>query len=298
MKIKKLLYLLVSIAACALLLGGCAQTSEKNLGSAAINIPTYAVKAPSAGKILGLISEKDERISKGQPLFAIEDTKLDKQVKDLAAQVAKAEADLKRMEQGTPTAVPAGNLALAQANMAAAQQKAAKMNALLAQGAVSRNQAQAAQNELTQAAAQLQAATSVSVSMQPASPAQIEAQKKLIEQLKMQHAAALAQQQKNEALSPCTGIITDLLLASNASATKDQVVLQIKATDSCTLTLDVAAAQAKTLEKGMAVSLKAVDGTVFAGNITAIDGTKVTITSEKKPEDLKEGSKVEVTLAS
>lgn len=297
MNIKKILLLLVSIAACAMLLTGCAQTNDKKLGSAAITIPTYAVKAPSAGKILGLISEKDERISKGQPLFAIEDTKLDKQVKDLAAQVAKAEADLKRMQQGTPTAVPAGNLALAQANMAAAQQKAAKMNALLAQGAVSRNQAQAAQNELAQAAAQLQAATSVSVSMQPASPAQIETQKKLIEQLKMQHAAALAQQQKNEALSPCTGIITDLLLANNASATKDQVVLQIKASDSCTLTLDVSAAQAKTLEKGMAVNLKAADGTAFAGSITAIDGTKITITSEKKPEDLQEGSKVEASLA-
>lgn len=297
MKINKLLFLLACITACALLLGGCAQTNEKNLGSASISIPTYAVKAPSAGKILGLISEKDERISKGQPLFAIEDTRLDKQVKDLAAQVAKAEADLKRMEQGTPTAVPVGDLSLAQANMAAAQQKAAKMNALLAQGAVSRNQAQAAQNELAQAAAQLQAATSVAVSMQPASPAQIEAQKKLIEQLKQQQAKALAQQQQNEAASPCTGIITDILLANNASATQDQVVLQIKATDSCTLTLNVTAAQAKNLEKDIAVNLKTADGTTFAGSITAIEDTKVTITSEKKPEELQDGSKVEVTLA-
>lgn len=299
MKIKKLLYLLVSIAACALVLGGCARTSEKKLGSTAISIPTYAVKAPSAGKILGLISEKGERISKGQPLFAVEDAKLDKQVKDLAAQTAKAEADLKRMQQGTPTAVQMGDLSLAQANVAAAQQKAAKMNALLAQGAVSRQQAQAAQNELNQAMAQLQAATSVSVSMQPASPAQIEAQQKLIEQLKKQHAAALAMQQKNEAQSPCTGIITDIMLQNGVAATQEQVVLQIKATDSCTLTLNVSAEQAKALEKGMAVSLKSAEVPApFAGSITAIEGTKVTITSEKKPEDLKDGSQVEVILAS
>ncbi len=298
MNIKKILCLLISVAACALLLGGCSNTGNKTLGSAAISIPTYAVKAPSAGKILGLISEKEERISKGQPLFAIEDTKLDKEVKDLAVQVAKAEADLKRMQQGTPTALPAGDLSLAQANVAAAQQKAAKMNALLAQGAVSRNQAQAAQNELAAATAQLQAATSVAVSIQPASPAQIEAQKKLIDQLKKQHAAALAKQQKNEALSPCTGIITDILLQNNASASKEQVVLQIKATDSCTLTLNVSEKQAQTLEKGLPVNLKATDiPAPFAGSITAIEGTKVTITSVNKPEELNDGSKVEITLA-
>ena len=106
MKIKKLLYLLFCTFACALLLGGCATQNDKSLGSAAISIPSYAIKAPSAGKIIGLISEKGERISKGQPLFAIENTKLDKQIKELKLQIAKSEADLKRMQQGTPTAVP------------------------------------------------------------------------------------------------------------------------------------------------------------------------------------------------
>ena len=65
------------------------------------------------------------------------------------------------MQQGTPTAAPIADTSLAQANVAAAQQKAAKMNSLLAQGAVSRNQAQAAQDELQRAIAQLQAASSV-----------------------------------------------------------------------------------------------------------------------------------------
>ena len=75
-------------------------------------------------------------------------------------------------------------------------------------------------------------------------------------------------------------------------------MLQIKAVDTCTLTLKLSEAQAKALQKGMAVQLKATDiPAPFAGSITAIDGTKVTITSEKKPEDLKDGSKVEVSLA-
>ncbi len=280
------------------LLSGCMTQSDKKLGSAVLNVPTYAVKAPASGKILGLISEKNERISKSQPLFAIEDAQLDKQAKDMAAQLAKAEADLKRMEQGTVTAVPAGDLALAQANVASAQQKAAKMNSLLAQGAVSRSQAQAAQAELARATAQLQAATQVSVSVKPASPAQIEAQKKLIEQLKKQQAELIKKQQENEALSPCTGVITKLLATNNTAAQKNQVVLQIKATDSCTLTLNVSSAQAKALQKDMPVNIKAANVPApFVGKIATIDGTKVTITSEKKPEDLQDGAKVEVTLA-
>lgn len=155
---------MAAVCLTAFSLSGCSlQKADNSLGRGTISIPTYAVKAPTAGKLIGLISEKGERISKGQPLFAIGDAKLDKQVKALATQVAKAEADLKRMQQGTPTAAPVADTSLAQANVAAAQQKAAKMNSLLAQGAVSRNQAQAAQDELQRAIAQLQAASSVSV---------------------------------------------------------------------------------------------------------------------------------------
>lgn len=296
----KLIKVICILTACAaVFLSGCGLQNNKSLGSAAISIPTYAIKAPAAGKILGLISEKGERISKGQPLFAIEDTKLDKEVKDAAAQLAKAEADLKRMQQGTPTAaVSTADISLAQANVAAAQQKATKMNSLLAQGAVSRSQAQAAQAELTRATAQLQAASQVVMSIKPASPEQLEAQKKLITQLKAQHAALLQKQQANEAQSPCTGIITELSAANNATAQKDQPVLQIKATDSCSITLTVSSAQAQDLQNGQAVSLKAKEVPApFVGQISAIAGTQITITSDKKPEDLKDGATVEITLA-
>lgn len=297
MKILKILCCMAAVCLTAFSLSGCSlQKADNSLGSGTISIPTYAVKAPTAGKLIGLISEKGERISKGQPLFAIGDAKLDKQVKDLATQVAKAEADLKRMQQGTPTAAPIADTSLAQANVAAAQQKAAKMNSLLAQGAVSRNQAQAAQDELQRAIAQLQAASSVSV--KPASPAEIDAQQKLIVQLKAQQASAIAQQEKNEGNSPCTGIITDLQAANNATVQKDQVIIHIKAVDSCSITLNVSAAQAKELKAGMPVSIKAKENPApFSGKISSIDGTKITVTSDQKPEDLKDGVKVEISLA-
>lgn len=297
MKILKILCCMAAVCLTAFSLSGCSlQKADNSLGSGTISIPTYAVKAPTAGKLIGLISEKGERISKGQPLFAIGDAKLDKQVKDLATQVAKAEADLKRMQQGTPTAAPVADTSLAQANVAAAQQKAAKMNSLLAHGAVSRNQAQAAQDELQRAIAQLQAASSVS--FKPASPAEIDAQQKLIVQLKAQQAAAIAQQEKNEGNSPCTGIITDLQTANNATVQKDQVILHIKAVDTCNITLNVSAAQAKELKAGMPVSIKAAETPApFSGKISSIDGTKITVTSDQKPEDLKDGVKVEISLA-
>ena len=297
MKILKILCCMAAVCLTAFSLSGCSlQKADNSLGSGTISIPTYAVKAPTAGKLIGLISEKGERISKGQPLFAIGDAKLDKQVKDLATQVAKAEADLKRMQQGTPTAAPVADTSLEQANVAAAQQKAAKMNSLLAQGAVSRNQAQAAQDELQRAIAQLQAASSVS--FKPASPAEIDAQQKLIVQLKAQQAAAIAQQEKNEGNSPCTGIITDLQTANNSTVQKDQVILHIKAVDSCSITLNVSAAQAKELKAGMPVSIKAAETPApFSGKISSIDGTKITVTSDQKPEDLKDGVKVEISLA-
>lgn len=124
MKILKILCCMAAVCLTAFSLSGCSlQKADNSLGSGTISIPTYAVKAPTAGKLIGLISEKGERISKGQPLFAIGDAQLDKQVKDLATQVAKAEADLKRMQQGTPTAAPVADTSLAQANVAAAQQK-------------------------------------------------------------------------------------------------------------------------------------------------------------------------------
>lgn len=299
MKILKILCCMAAVCLTAFSLSGCSlQKASGSLGSGTISIPTYAVKAPTAGKLIGLISEKGERISKGQPLFAIGDAQLDKQVKDLATQVAKTEADLKRMQQGTPTAAPIADTSLAQANVASAQQKAAKMNSLLAQGAVSRNQAQAAQDELQRAIAQLQAASSVSVSFKPASPAEIDAQQKLIVQLKAQQAAAKAQQEKNEGTSPCTGIITDLQTANNATVQKDQVILHIKAVDSCSITLNVSTAQAKELKAGMPVSIKATETPApFSGKISRIDGTKITVTSDQKPEDLKDGVKVEISLA-
>ena len=92
--------------------------------------------------------------------------------------------------------------------------------------------------------------------------------------------------------------ITDLQAANNATVQKDQVILHIKAVDSCSITLNVSAAQTKKLKAGMPVNIKAAETPApFSGKISSIDGTKITVTSDQKPEDLKDGVKVEISLA-
>lgn len=211
-----------------LILAGCAQQntaqSKPNAADAQAK-GSYTVTAPATGKLIGLISAKGERVSKGQPLFAISDAQLDAQVKDLQTRLAKAEAELKRLQQGSINAAPAGDLSAAQAKVTAAQQKAAKLNALYAQGAISRQQAQNAQNELVQATRELQSATQLVVSSRPASPADIEAQQKGVDLLKLDLAKALAKQQDGEALSPCTGLITEVKASNNVQVEAGQVIL-------------------------------------------------------------------------
>ncbi|MDO4920391.1 MAG: HlyD family efflux transporter periplasmic adaptor subunit [Phascolarctobacterium sp.] len=289
--------LFLTLLLTALLLSGCSNSGQsKKIGSAPLSIPSYEVKSPASGQIIGLITEKGERISKGQPLFAISDPQLDAQVKQLAEQTAKAAAELNRLEQSSVNAAPPGNLASAQAKLAEAQQKAAKMNSLLAQGAVSRQQAQAAQAELQQASASFQAASQAAVSSQPASPQAIAAQQKLLEQLKRQQAQATARQQANEASSPCTGIVTQLQAANNDSVRQGEAILELTAVESCQISFDVSAAEAKALTVGQKVTLKAA-GASFGGSISAINGSNVTVISDNKPADLPAGTATDIYLA-
>lgn len=294
MKAKQIIFCL---SACvALLLSGC-QSSPQSLGSGVLQVPSYTVAAPAAGQLIGLITEKGERISKEQPLFAIADPVTDKQVKDSAAELAKAEAELKRMEKSRTEAAPAFDVTELRDAAAAAQQKAEKMQSLLTQGAVSRKMAQAAQEEALQAEAALQAARESVLSTRPATAEEIEAQKKIVDQLTLLQASLLKKQQENEAVSPCTGVVTEILAANNTQVCKGQPVLTLQATESCSLRLTVTAKQAEALHREQSVILKAGD-TAFTGQIAAIDGATLTITSEHKPEAVQAGAQVEVSLAS
>lgn len=288
-------FILTVICIVCLVLTGCGGADKNFLGSGKAVIPTYEVKAPAAGKLLGLITEQGERITSGQPLFAMADKDTDDAVAKLTANLAKARAELKTLEEGTASRQNPGSLAALRESVASAQREADKMNRLLAMGAVSRRQADASNARLAAAKGQLAAARGHNILIRPASPEAIASQKQLISQIEKELQKNQERQRANEAVSPCTGIVTKLFAKAGDTAQKGQKILTIQALDTCTVTFKVSEAKARELKENMPVQLTA-DGykAPFKGSIQKINGGEVTVISKEKPEDLKAGVSIDV----
>lgn len=224
---RKPVYLILASLALVLIFAGCARQAPPPQ-----NTPkktTLSVKAPKAGKIIGLIAEKGERISKDQPLFAMADELLDKQYSQTITDLAKEEAKLQLMKNGVPEASNT-NLPALKSRMETAQQKASKMNQLLAIGGISRLQAQAAQQELQQATHAYETAIRQSAATKPAGPEAIAEQEKKIKHLQQQKSQQELSQQANEVLCPETGIIKDVLVANGTSVPTNKIILTLEVT--------------------------------------------------------------------
>lgn len=227
----KLVYKFALILLCLIfLITGCAQQTKNENDKKAASTPTapqlHQVTSPKAGKIIGLIVEKGERISQEQPLFAYADEALDKEIDKAIADVTAAEAKLKVMEKGTPASSGA-SLATLKARQQAAEQKATKMQRLLAVGGISRVQAEAAQRELQQANQALYAAQNGS--SQPASKEKLEEQKQIIQQLTKHKEELLNKRQASEVLCPATGTIKEVKVQNGAEVKENQLILVIEA---------------------------------------------------------------------
>lgn len=191
---------------------------------------THTITAPKAGRIIGLIAEKGERISKGQPLFAMADEELELQYKKVVTELAKAEAKYKVMQSGIPENSTVNPAAL-QAKVETAQQKADKMQQLLAIGGISRVQAEKAQQELLAARQALLAAQQQGQSAKPASPEALAEQEKVIAALKEQKNKLAAKQQEGEILCPATVLVKEVLQKNNANVSTNQVILILETTE-------------------------------------------------------------------
>lgn len=223
LKILASLLLSFYIGGCSLGQAPATQTSVKRLPGR-----TCQVTAPRTGQIIGLIAEPGERISQGQPLFALADAEVDQQCAKIATTIAAEQAKLKVMETGTPATA---DLSALEAQQGTAKQKAAKMEMLFAQGAVSRRQAEAAQQELQQAERALQAAKQQPQNALPSSPEAISAQKQKLAKLGEEQQLWLAKQQANEIICPATGIVKEILLSNGTEVQQDQVVLKLEITE-------------------------------------------------------------------
>lgn len=226
----KLLTSLLIVFILLTLASGCGQqkpTSSPAQPAVKKQIQIYNITAPKPGKVIGLILEKGERISKDQPLFAIADELLNSQVNKVTTEVAKAEAMLKVMQTGSP-APNTANIPVLQAQVDTAQQKAAKMNQLLAIGGVSRMQAQTAQSELQQAKQALANAQNQALAAKPASPEAIANQEKQIKALKEQQSALHKQLQQNEVVSPATCIVKDVKIKNGDNVNTQQILIVLE----------------------------------------------------------------------
>lgn len=123
------------------------ETKAPALGSGSVYFTVYDITAPAEGQILGLILEKGDRIGKEQPLFAIDDKQLAEEIKQADANAARAEAELKIMQNGQRSPNNGAALAAAQQQYEQASAKEAKMASLYKIGAIARRQYEAASAE-------------------------------------------------------------------------------------------------------------------------------------------------------
>lgn len=223
---QRLIHIIFSILLIASLCIGCS-SSQKPASNASSSSKLHTITAPKAGKIIGLIVEKGERISKDQPLFAMADEQLSKDLAKCSADLAAAEAKLKVMQNGTASPNTA-NIPALKARQQKAQENAAKMERLLAIGGISRAKADAARQELQQANNALAAAQQQTESSKPASPEAIEAQQKEISSLRSKPNVFISKQQENEVLCPATGIVKEIKVANGAEVKELDVVLVLE----------------------------------------------------------------------
>ncbi len=212
------------------LASGCSQQKPNSSSAKPAEkkqIQIYNITAPKPGKVIGLILEKGERISKDQPLFAIADEVLSSQLNKVTTELAKAEAMLKVMQTGTP-APNTANLPALQAQVDTAQQKANKMNSLLAIGGVSRVQAQAAQSELQRAKQALANAQNQSSASKPASPEAIAEQEKQIISLKKKKKDLQKKLHQNEVASPATCLVKEIRVKNGENVNTQQILLVLE----------------------------------------------------------------------
>lgn len=224
--------LIIIVIFTLLALAGCGKSTSSQVKKEQLQEfkpVTHTITAPKAGRVIGLIAEKGERISKGQPLFAIADEELNQQFSKATTELAKEEAKLKVMETGVPES-SSPNLPALQANVEAARQKAAKMNQLLAIGGISRIKAEQAQQEFQQAQQALSAAQQQSIATKPAGPEALAEQTKKIASLKETKNKLELKLQQNEVLCPATAIVKDVLVQNNTSVSTNKPILILETT--------------------------------------------------------------------
>lgn len=292
---KKFVLIVMIILITAVLAACRTEPQPQTLGSGSVYFTVYDITAPADGKILGLILQKGDRISKEQPLFAIADESLDAEIKQAAANAARAEAELKVMQNGQERPASAASIAAAQQQYEQAAAQESKMASLYKMGAVARRQHEAAQNAAAAAQAALSAAQNAGTSVK-ATPEAIAQKQEELQTLQKRYNALLQKQFALETESPCTGIVAEKCFNAGDTAAAGAKVLSIRDLENCSADIKISAQAAQNLKPGQKVTAR-TDGSskTFNGSIAKIENGTATINIDNTSLDLKDG--VEVTIS-
>ena len=298
----KRLYILLLLL-CLILTAACgkSRTTEKNIRlQGTTEAVLYTVNAPVDGEVRGLILDMGERIRKGQPLFGLGTQDENPEVGKAAAELAKAQARLNNASQGNNEAgraSAAAALQSARSEVQNAEQEYNKMQRLYDLGGISRNRMQQTQRNLESARATLAAAQAryeqATRTYTPEELAELEQQ---VQKSRTAYDAAILTVEGSEIASPATGTVRQIWVKNGEAVKKEQPVMQILSATDCTVTVTSAVTDPR-LAEGMKASVTAVGSKKdFPAVIRKIEQNTVTLFSGQKPEDLPEGTAVEVVV--
>ena len=260
----------------------------------------YTVKAPVDGEIRGLILDIGERIRKGQPLFGLGTQDENPEVEKAATELAKSQARLNNASQGNSEASRASAAAAlqnARNEVQSAEQNYNKMQRLYNVGGISRNRLQQAQLNLESARAGLAAAQAryeqVSRAYTPEELAEMEQQ---VQKNRTAYDAAILTVEGSEIVSPSTGIVRQIWVKNGEAVKKEQPVMQILSATDCTILIRSKTAEPRLAEGMEAVITAAGSKKTFLAVIRKIEQNTVTLFSSQKPEEVAEGTTVEVAV--
>ena len=253
----------VMLLVCLILTTACGKLKSKNNNirlQGSTEAVLYTVKAPVDGEIRGLILDTGERIRKGQPLFGLGTQDENPEVEKTATELAKAQARLNNASQGNSDASRASAAAALRAGLAAAQ---------------------ARYDQISRAY----------------TPEELAALEQQVQKQRAAYDAAILTVEGSEIVSPSTGTVRQIWAKNGEAVKKEQPVMQIISATDCTILVHAKTADSRLSEGAEATVTPTGSKKNFPAVIRKIEQNTVTLFSSQKPEDLPEGTAVEITIA-
>lgn len=216
--------------ACALALAGCAHEEDKPWSGYAEADYVY-VAAPLAGTLARLDVRSGQQVPQGQALFALEAEAERAAREEARARLASATFQARNTDKGkreAEVAMQQAQLQQARAQAEFAQKDYARKGELVASGAVSRSEADAARAELERARARVaELSAAVEVARLPARTDERAAADAQVEAARQQLRQSEWREQQKQQAAPVAGVVSDTFFRPGEFVQAGQPVLAL-----------------------------------------------------------------------